>query len=704
MENWDPSIDPTFRKGQCCFYTWPFAPDPEFQEETLHEQDYEAKNHLFRNYLPTHNARIERGAHVLERLRQIDPAAAALFAPKPYLVEGMTLRLINGETTDSPKSYSALSYCWQQGAAPPDPGRRHVPINSLLYQHFILQRETADEGVWCDQLCIDQTDKAEKAATISAMDALYTCARVVVVALEDVEVSPEEQAFLRAFIADYEDERHPPMPPPHLLESLPFMSVHPVLLGFFVKVCGSRWFRRAWCSHEMRLGRRHRFLARCAGQPANTLLSFSDFFLSYLCMLSSSVAVPADVKPVRDTVHRVFSYAAYIDELRRVLNGAPEKTVDEALTPAYTTHVSEIFALGAGGDPNAEDRERDANLDRITIVLNTVGNGLCLRREEAARSPLTASTENCQRLLLTLSLAAGDPTALCTNGDPFTFIGSQASWLRRPHHTDIGSGATRQEPLPRMDDSAVELDPSPALAWIAVDMLLPGALEEPSADLWSLAALLVSEARNAGLGGGFLGQLAQGPEYLGWRMEADFEDWNVNFTGILASILQFGPRWTLGMAAKCGFAGPTVLDDVRAAVRAHFADGFDAGYLRGLEWTASAEGLRAVNALLRIAYWMVGWSMSIMPQTAPERASWKPWICPLAGANALVIAPEGVVPAVPVALLRAGSDRLPRAWLLSDDRPSLLGKSILFADLSDGEYNEVLGSCLQRHMKIYGPP
>lgn len=84
------------------------------------------------------------------------------------------------------------------------------------------------------------------------MDAIYASTRVVVVALEDIEVTLTEQTFFEEFIKDYEDEKHPLLPPPHVHEtSPPYMMRLPVLRDFFFKFCRARWFTRAWCMYYL---------------------------------------------------------------------------------------------------------------------------------------------------------------------------------------------------------------------------------------------------------------------------------------------------------------------------------------------------------------------------------------------------------------------------------------------------------------------
>lgn len=87
---------------------------------------------------------------------------------------------------------------------------------------------------------------------------------------------------------------------------------------------------------------------------------------------------------------------------------------------SYTIHVREIFNLGAGGDPELPEgfRTCDANCDKISIVLNTMGNGLNLKQYAGEGLSRFASQDECYRQLLVLALAAGDPLVLCGLGKP----------------------------------------------------------------------------------------------------------------------------------------------------------------------------------------------------------------------------------------------------------------------------------------------
>jgi len=56
MENWSPAIDPTFRKGQCEFFTWPASHGVMVGVDDIREQGALQKAHLFRDIIPTQRA------------------------------------------------------------------------------------------------------------------------------------------------------------------------------------------------------------------------------------------------------------------------------------------------------------------------------------------------------------------------------------------------------------------------------------------------------------------------------------------------------------------------------------------------------------------------------------------------------------------------------------------------------------------------
>lgn len=123
----------------------------------------------------------------------------------------------------------------------------------------------------------------------------------------------------------------------------------------------------------------------------------------------------------------------------------------------------EVFKLGAGGALDTADKERDANLDRMTIMLNSMESGITLNHTFAASSARMASRDRCMQLLLLIALVAGDPTALCTMRRPFEFGGAEqsSSWLCEPNFADIGVGGAHHEALQPIADFPCQLDLSP---------------------------------------------------------------------------------------------------------------------------------------------------------------------------------------------------------------------------------------------------
>jgi hypothetical protein len=346
---------------------------------------------------------------------------------------------------------------------------------------------------------------------------------------------------------------------------------------------------------------------------------------------------------------------------------------------------------------------------------------LILKRDIAAHSRHTVSSEQCQRLLFALSLAAGDPTSLCTNGEPFRFgnEGEPRSWLRKSNFTDVGSGASRQQRLPRMEPHRFELDLSSLGEWIKLEVVLLGNPGRPERNFHTVALGIINEATRAGLGGGYLGLRGLGPRYESWRAEVDApsEGSVHSFTILVATILQFGPTWMLEMATKCGFASPALIDEMKDLMQTHFPDGFDTEYLTSLAWSNDEAAKSAVNCVMRVAHWVIRWSLLNVPREHHDQ--WKPLMYSMdCGLKTLIIAPVDAnpFPAIPLALFREGYDRLSRVWLLEltgdpwmerepdqHNRFFIRGKSILFADLSGADYEAALRARVHAPMKVYGP-
>ena len=302
------------------------------------------------------------------------------------------------------------------------------------------------------------------------MDLIYKCAWNVVILLDDIMVSLAEQDFLASYILEFEQyEGDGGFCEPHYDERPPFMKANPVLRDFFLKLVGAKWFERAWCMHEMRLSRQHVFLIRCEEDPksrngmksSSTVLRFTNIFMMHILGLD----IPADLQRSRlGSLLSVFG-----DSLITRLGGFRG-------IPSYMRVFADTFPQGAGGNPALDPiaREHDANLDKLSIAINTIGIGLAVTRAiaigphgtEIKDLPPTKADECCQRFT-TLAIAALDPSALCSTGAELQLSGKSRTWMRWPLFTDIGLSGNSMSRLRRFD---IDFDSSSEAAYVGLDM------------------------------------------------------------------------------------------------------------------------------------------------------------------------------------------------------------------------------------------
>jgi hypothetical protein len=70
--------------------------------------------------------------------------------------------------------------------------QNELPISQKMWTALSILRSSDDEAIWVDRLCISQDNPIEKHSAITGMDVIYDSARLVVVALEDIELSRHE--------------------------------------------------------------------------------------------------------------------------------------------------------------------------------------------------------------------------------------------------------------------------------------------------------------------------------------------------------------------------------------------------------------------------------------------------------------------------------------------------------------------------------
>ena len=139
------------------------------------------------------------------------------------------------------------------------------------------------------------------------------------------------------------------------------MECHPDQHDFYWKIIGSRWFQRAWCAHEMRMGKNHIFFVPCEDQ--NTVLRMSARFLKYLVILATEVAIS------RQCPHSV-TVQQNISASRNLLYDNLKDSRNTAILDAF----NDIDQLSCGGDPDSrlspEQRAQTAIRDKLVITLN----------------------------------------------------------------------------------------------------------------------------------------------------------------------------------------------------------------------------------------------------------------------------------------------------------------------------------------------
>ncbi|KAK1833121.1 heterokaryon incompatibility protein-domain-containing protein [Podospora conica] len=236
-----------------------------------------------------------RARDILARLHSLNPSMAAFFHPKQHVLSHLPLRVIvpNRETGSSPPpaaqhipivSYIAVSYCWHSpewsvARRPPPPiapgWKISLPMVDAITRWVRPPSADGVEGIWLDQVCINQEDEAEKAHLIGAMDIIYRSARRLVVLLEDVQLSVDEQRAALQYALWYQERllmgKDASSSATGDMDT--FRGVFDYILSkekevnasgepgllkgamdFVAKVISVRWFYRAWCIHERRVG------------------------------------------------------------------------------------------------------------------------------------------------------------------------------------------------------------------------------------------------------------------------------------------------------------------------------------------------------------------------------------------------------------------------------------------------------------------
>jgi hypothetical protein len=259
-----------------------------------------------------------------------------------------------------------------------------------MFHAFTDMRSSKDEGMWIDQICIDQTDGEDKQHNINFMGAIYQSARLVVVVLEDVEIYDDEHDLVVQITELYGTHE-----PEKLSKVLPTFSYGDsqlqALCSIYVRILSARWFSRAWCAYEFVLGEKYIFLIPGKGKY------FHRIYAEWL----SSLFIAITEKLVREPNHILVEqlWGEYgqrsSDRFDRFFSTSRNMkrpwNQDSAPLKRMFTHIHGLHSF--------------ILTDKIKIGINVSGLGIYYKGK-------VETAKQCQWVLTLLSLAGGDPEIL----------------------------------------------------------------------------------------------------------------------------------------------------------------------------------------------------------------------------------------------------------------------------------------------------
>ena len=449
----------------------------------IHELDGLAKKSIFQHAKPAPQQEHNKASDILSRLEGLSPSLAKDFKYRDDSMDDIPFRLLNphAERLVPEESYIAVSYCWAKNTSQvtseggmvqqtltsthqetSDTIDHPLPFSPLLYQALLSECNSPREGIWIDDVCINQQDLSEKAKAINAMHLVYESARSTIAVLDDIEISRAEYEIFQTYLPIYESSVDKSL---HYVEPSEDMAQITVVQDFAVKLLQARWFSRAWCNHEVRLSHNLTFLIRCDLPAQPSIIRLTNAIIPFLVLtgFKSGPILEHRVPPYATRAVRVLLYFARDFE-------SPRDHINSLMGT-----FSDVFTLGAGGNPALPEdkRELDRNLDKLHIAINTKGIGLSyIRAAHICDEKILPTMDECCRKFTILALAARDPMALCTSGKLICSSGGVRSWLNWPMDLDIG-GLYRSPRL--LSDSAIRamsLDTSPTAEYISLDLMI----------------------------------------------------------------------------------------------------------------------------------------------------------------------------------------------------------------------------------------
>jgi hypothetical protein len=514
--------------------------------------------HLLSTASAPSQSRQSDAAAIISRLKELNPVVAKQFQSKQDTLSLLTLRLI---TTQVPAcgavpSFIGVSYCWHSpdwvvaSAAKPIVSGWKISkpmVDAVMGPGF---RASEEEGVWLDQLCIDQQNEVDKKIHISAMDMIYRSCRRVVILLEDIQLSQDEECAGLTYAAVYgegsreikerklEGEAKAEFVDqmfPRQEKKLRDGGQGHILLAvksFALKLLGARWFSRAWCAHESRMAPYlppNNPLFLCYGHLGQ-VLSFEFRFIHYLSFYLSSFQSKQE--------HQL------MDE------GSIQHMNDQNPT-SLSQRTWRIHRLMATAYPNLSPLQHLTNVlssgcsrkgDLISIALNISSIPLYYEGNVTA-------VEDVIWIFSLLVLATGDVVPLVVDGSKLRITDGNRketlSWAIYPHQSVL------DERLPIMDSSLIT---GVTRDYIEMDLLIFKSLPStPSVESLDLSSRIITQHNLADLAREFLmaadQQVRTAVEAMKYDPGSNSSDSPGIFTGFhqvwLAQAIDSGLDWIL---------------------------------------------------------------------------------------------------------------------------------------------------------------
>lgn len=367
---------------------------------------------------------IEDGKATLKRLQTLHPEAAKRFAVKSSTAADIPFKLLSEmnqydgsyEEDYGPRPYHsfdsfiAVSYCWRsddwepaescQLPKPPEPWP--LPISPRMLKAVLNFRSSKEEGIWIDQLCINQDNSSEKVRAINSMDAVYRSASGVIIVLEDADLTPDEE-----YVLDVLSDESGDICNVRILSSDTVTENFHLLSEFYVeragdlvkKIFSCRWLDRVWCYHEFLLSQNTVILLPGTTGPEFALRP--NIFGSLL-------------REIREIIYR----EKWLELLPRMGTFSHHDGGRDSIIRSKFVLVCEVFLRSC---TNLEDKIT-VGLNVANLGLNFVGN--------------VKSEDDCHWIMASAMLCSGDATVLSKRGEiPIRRPNdSLYSWLKWPRN------------------------------------------------------------------------------------------------------------------------------------------------------------------------------------------------------------------------------------------------------------------------------